>query len=67
MSSSILNFYVLYAISYFAGELQRKIGLKTIEVGGNAVIGLVLILLEGRREGSREGLIAVLCYCGALT
>ena len=26
-------------IQYFTGELQRKIGLKVLDLGGNAVIG----------------------------
>ena len=31
--------------SKLSGELQRKIGLKVLETGGNAIIGLVVLVL----------------------
>ena len=39
MFSFVLNCCGCFFKCVFVGELQRKIGLKTIEVSGNAVIG----------------------------
>ena len=37
---------LVFSLALCVGDLQRKIGLKTIEVGGNSVVGYVYIGLQ---------------------